>query len=733
MNNYKKLIIKNTMLICVIFSVLFSLSFYVERYFFSKKSYQEHSQQSIKSISNTFDNSFFKIQDLTVLFHENDSFAEYAESKAPSANLRKDIRTYLNSAIGSMPSTNFSVAIAQPYDMNIISSTSITSPEYFAKRYGFQPEEMATLLSTDTLPRPAHYVFFTQTDNKWYYTIVIRNDTYFDDGSYIVFCTYDMEEILSMLPKNTNLLISQAAEPLYCSGNYSKEQLSAMSRGENIRGYTTIASYSSPATILGNISYTLIIPKSLYFSHINKHLTFTLMALLLLFILSVLLSRKISATTYGPIEKLVNQISDMNFEPSENEIETISSVISLLNKRNDELNTMVKDSHIPLKEKFFNDFIHGHLSSDKASLGIDLYLPDIKSIPELSVIVLDADFEYDATYDSADDLHAYYGIIETLFQDEFKDCEFFHMTSITPSVYGIVVSYDDIDAFTGRLKNLILNIEIDLGISMQSTISKTTHSWDKLPQILLTTYYKHTSNKLSPTYKTVSSIDEHNFNVMYSPELENEIYTSCVRNNKEKLVSSLDLLLKENMSSNSDFNTKKSQLSVLFYALCIRIFTFTELDESEVFGHDYSIYNTMNHCNSPEEFCDTVRYIFITISDAIKNIQNADEHNYAKNMIDYIHQNYNVDISLHDLATHMNMSQAYVSRLFKKLTNSNFKDYLAKVRVEKAVSFLTQNPSSSIQEIAAMVGYNNAKPFTALFTKTMGVTPSEYRKLHRDK
>ena len=121
--------------------------------------------------------------------------------------------------------------------------------------------------------------------------------------------------------------------------------------------------------------------------------------------------------------------------------------------------------------------------------------------------------------------------------------------------------------------------------------------------------------------------------------------------------------------------------------------------------------------------------IIDTISDTICSIQSADEHNYGKYMMDYIHLNYSRDISLHSLATHMNMSQAYVSRLFKKLTNHNFKDYLSNIRIEKAVTLMMEHPSSSIQEIAAMVGYDDAYHFSKLFKKRYGISPSQVRKL----
>ena len=100
-------------------------------------------------------------------------------------------------------------------------------------------------------------------------------------------------------------------------------------------------------------------------------------------------------------------------------------------------------------------------------------------------------------------------------------------------------------------------------------------------------------------------------------------------------------------------------------------------------------------------------------------------------MVEYINKNYNTNISLDDLAKHMNMSASYVSRLFKRLTNSNFKDYLSKVRVEKSARLLSDHPEKSIHEIAAEVGFNTVNTYSTLFLKHIGMTPSEYRRVKK--
>ncbi len=732
MNRYKKLILKNSLLICLIFSVLFLLGFYIERYSFSKKSYEQQARNSLREISRMIDASFTKLQDYSILFNQNTTyFKEYVESPSPTPTLRKDLSKYLTSEISAMPSNTAKIFITQPNDKYIVSSGSVMSPTFFTQQYGLNYESLIDLITNENPPAlQTPYVYITESQGKTYFATAIRNDKNFT-GSYTIILLYEMDSFLVNLPEYTSLLISQGGFPLYCNGDFSYEQLTKIAEGRPVSKYTTVASYSSMTTVLGHLSYTLILPTSLYSQQMNRHLVLSILSAIVLFLLSLVLSRRLSAKAYSPIDRLVAQINEIGAEPSENEIEAISSFISVLNNKNKELSTVVSKSEKTLREKFLSDFLHGRLSAETAMQEMHRHIPDIDNLPPFFVVVLGAEIEHDNTFGNTENLHSFYGVLRAMLENEFCDSPLVFVASITPSVYGFVLSYNDAITLTEKLKNLLIGMEIDLGTSIHSTISEKVMTWKKLPHILLTTYYRHTTSKLSVATKTVSSTEEHSLTVLYSPEIENEIYTSCIRQNKEKLFSALDFLLNENFNQSLSFEESRSQLSILFYALCTRIFAFSGIEAKAVFGEDYNIYHKMKHCESFFDFSDTVRYIFITLSDAIKSIQTTDEHNYGEDMIEFIHQNYQRDVSLHDLATHMNMSQAYISRLFKKLTNYNFKDYLSKVRIEKATQLLSENSFISIQDVAAKVGYSNPKPFTALFIKTMGVSPSEYRKMNK--
>ncbi|CUH96305.1 hypothetical protein P22_2395 [Propionispora sp. 2/2-37] len=94
----------------------------------------------------------------------------------------------------------------------------------------------------------------------------------------------------------------------------------------------------------------------------------------------------------------------------------------------------------------------------------------------------------------------------------------------------------------------------------------------------------------------------------------------------------------------------------------------------------------------------------------------------------YIESNfYKEDLSLQEVADHMQISATYLSRLLKQETGLSFIDYLTHVRVSKAIQ-LMGDPGIKIYEIAERVGYSSQHYFSTAFKKAFGVSPVEYRK-----
>ena len=94
---------------------------------------------------------------------------------------------------------------------------------------------------------------------------------------------------------------------------------------------------------------------------------------------------------------------------------------------------------------------------------------------------------------------------------------------------------------------------------------------------------------------------------------------------------------------------------------------------------------------------------------------------------EYISENYMHELRLSDISKKLNFSLTYVSLMFKRDTHMSFRDYLAKVRMERACNLLRVS-KKTVSEIAGHVGYVDDTFFYKSFKKYLGVTPIEYRK-----
>ncbi|MCI9331428.1 MAG: response regulator [Oscillibacter sp.] len=92
-------------------------------------------------------------------------------------------------------------------------------------------------------------------------------------------------------------------------------------------------------------------------------------------------------------------------------------------------------------------------------------------------------------------------------------------------------------------------------------------------------------------------------------------------------------------------------------------------------------------------------------------------------------QRYMEHISLGDAADATGLNPVYLSVLFKKETGINFKDYVVNVRMDKAKGLLRSG--ESINRVAELVGYQDAKYFSRLFARVVGVNPTQYKKLYQ--
>ena len=100
----------------------------------------------------------------------------------------------------------------------------------------------------------------------------------------------------------------------------------------------------------------------------------------------------------------------------------------------------------------------------------------------------------------------------------------------------------------------------------------------------------------------------------------------------------------------------------------------------------------------------------------------------VEQMVNYFEDHYSEKISLDQIAENMYLSPFYISKIFKSETGDTPIRHLINIHLEKAKELLEQGYDGSIQEIAALVGYDDAYHFSKLFKKRFGVPPSQVRR-----
>ena len=114
---------------------------------------------------------------------------------------------------------------------------------------------------------------------------------------------------------------------------------------------------------------------------------------------------------------------------------------------------------------------------------------------------------------------------------------------------------------------------------------------------------------------------------------------------------------------------------------------------------------------------------FIEKTDAPKDVRVSREFD---EILQYIHNNFaDPELSIAKTADIFGFSKKYFSALFAKNMQTNFTDYLAEIRINRAMELLRQN-KCSVAELAEKCGYADPLYFSKVFKKITGFSPSKY-------
>lgn len=110
------------------------------------------------------------------------------------------------------------------------------------------------------------------------------------------------------------------------------------------------------------------------------------------------------------------------------------------------------------------------------------------------------------------------------------------------------------------------------------------------------------------------------------------------------------------------------------------------------------------------------------------NASQMSKDEYVRKAMKFIKANYKDDISVDSVAKAIGLHRSYLYTLFQQYAGISVCDYIIQARIDAACDFLKQG-SIPIKSVALSVGYSPIT-FARTFKKQMGITATEYQKLH---
>lgn len=137
---------------------------------------------------------------------------------------------------------------------------------------------------------------------------------------------------------------------------------------------------------------------------------------------------------------------------------------------------------------------------------------------------------------------------------------------------------------------------------------------------------------------------------------------------------------------------------------------------AEGFGSDLIEYST---------FIELMTYLNKAFVDnKVEALSDYKYNNQIQEIISYINDNIEENITVKHLADHFFISESYICRIFKLATGTTINKYIIARRITIAKSLLSTG--LTVDEVHAKCGFNDYSNFLKSFKKAVGVSPKKY-------
>ncbi|WP_088832365.1 AraC family transcriptional regulator [Paenibacillus tyrfis] len=449
----------------------------------------------------------------------------------------------------------------------------------------------------------------------------------------------------------------------------------------------------------------------------------------------VLIARFGSTRMYGPVQHLLQRLLPPSRAGTGNEWHALDAYVTGMLQTNEQLRRQLNEQSPYLKETIVHQLLRGEMNSNEAERVRQTFGFQLQG-SRYAVCLIDIDD---------------YARFQQLYQDKDRSLIMFALRKMTEEVFEERFSCASGITMPGQMA-LIIGLEKgDAALeNLLLTAQKFLDTSAKYFQFTVTIACSHpvlTYRDINDAYREAR--DLLGYRLLYGPgklltpqqvvPAENQLASDIIK--REKLIVTAVMqgkadegaeLLRVWVQDMPQFVQHFHAALGLFAHLIGELVLYMqelELAPHEVFGEDpYKRLYEMTTMNEVAEWLAGT--VFPSIAERLELAHTGKQQRMAADVIRFIHNHFDTDLSLQQLADQLHISPSQLSRMFKEETGTNFIDYLIRFRMDKAKEWLAHT-EMPIKDIAERLSYTSVQNFTRVFKQYEQLPPGEYRKRFR--
>ncbi|MDF2922438.1 MAG: transcriptional regulator, AraC family [Paenibacillaceae bacterium] len=722
MRYYRQMLFAFT-LIAVVYTLLIEGIFLTGYYLNRKAEYSRTVEATAQQLAGYTDSRVRAIQEIHMLLQASEYTANYlAEIPGePNPMARLKLHTFLSSLFGIAPTQLNSIAVTKLTDDYAILNDSTGDLSLLRSKLHLNERELADIRQWFAATPGTALRFWPSVgdDGAAYYVLASRHWLGRTQPLY-VFASFSVGQLFQVQSmEGGSYVMLQDNEAAAIIG----EPLTRRQQEELLLDSIQAGRVDIPSASLDNLRFIYLAkPPQTASPMLISIIGIGLLALLAACALMVWISKRM----YTPIQSVLQASGGMIAKGDE--IAYVRNAFHMLHENIAEISSSMEAYKSDAEGRFFRELLLGMLSPSEMKDNLQRYRVPEAAGPVFSVLIkyvanpeLAVDYTHNLILEIKPKLTA---ALRTLFEPG-KWCV---ITDMSFETQVMIIADDDTEKLAEMLRNTLLSFEPEFGLELKAIIGSSCREVESISTSYQDALTVSGFNEFSPqSGEVITRKMPHaiwNGTAYYPINLEQSLTNAIIHGKTMVWRTILDEILEINRNGK---NASLLQLTVMLGGTVSRIANGLYAEAGSVCEGDSPSFTEFRTARSFEELGVKAAEVFAELSDRIRRKSEQSSHGIAARMEEYISLHYHEDISLFDLAEHLNLSMTYVSTLFKAVTGHNFKDYLNEYRFKTACRIISEQPDKKVKEIAELVGCNTAI-LTRLFVRYTGMTPGQYLK-----